>query len=94
MYLCKIAVSDKLGKAYELQNVPDRSGIFIHSGNFAGAVDIGLKSDVEGCILVGNSFINNDNQFELLESLKARQFFMSFMKGEDFYINIINNDSK
>lgn len=39
--------------AYQVQNVSGRSGILIHAGNFAGAKDIGYKSDVEGCILLG-----------------------------------------
>lgn len=36
-----------------LQNVPNRSHILIHHGNFAGDVKKGWKSDVEGCILIG-----------------------------------------
>lgn len=41
------------GRVYELQDVPGRSAILIHYGNWAGDESLGFVSDVEGCILVG-----------------------------------------
>ncbi len=38
---------------YELHSVPDRSEIRIHSGNFAGDASKGLRTDDQGCILLG-----------------------------------------
>lgn len=38
---------------YHLRDVPDRGGILIHPGNFAGDVREGFASDVRGCILIG-----------------------------------------
>jgi hypothetical protein len=38
---------------YELVGVPDRSEIRVHSGNFAGDASQGLRTDVQGCILIG-----------------------------------------
>lgn len=47
-YLCPLAWSDRYQQLMpRLLHVPDRTGILIHSGNFAG--------DTHGCILVGKS---------------------------------------
>jgi peptidoglycan hydrolase-like protein with peptidoglycan-binding domain len=47
---------------YELQNVPGRTGIFIHEGNY--------YSDSVGCILLGSSFadINGDGEQDVTSS--------------------------
>lgn len=48
--------SNKLQKyAFRLQNVPDRTGILIHSGSFAGDVTRGYRADLLGCISLGAS---------------------------------------
>lgn len=38
---------------YQLQNVPDRSAIEIHPANWAGDVEQGWYSDLQGCICLG-----------------------------------------
>ena len=38
---------------YEVKDVPGRTAILIHAGNFAGDTTRGLRSDVQGCILLG-----------------------------------------
>lgn len=43
----------KFGFAFEVLQVPKRSGILIHGGTFAGSKDLGQKANSEGCILVG-----------------------------------------
>lgn len=40
---------------YELQDVPGRSDILIHKGNWCGDVELGYASNVEGCILLGRA---------------------------------------
>lgn len=47
--------SPKFGNTVWVQDVPGRSEILIHSGNFAGDRHKGLRTDVDGCILVGKS---------------------------------------
>lgn len=57
--------SSKNGFVIELKNVPNRSFIQIHSGNFT--------SQIEGCILVGESIkdINNDSVPDVTNSKKS-----------------------
>lgn len=38
---------------YRLLDVPKRSGILIHAGNFAGDRSLGLRTDLLGCIALG-----------------------------------------
>jgi hypothetical protein len=40
---------------YLLSDTTPRQGILIHVGNYAGDVAAGLRSDTEGCILLGMS---------------------------------------
>jgi len=54
--------SEKYGKHFHLQNVPDRSMILIHSGNY--------YTQTQGCILVGSGYedINQDGITDVKES--------------------------
>ncbi len=54
--------SEKYGTHFQLLNVPDRSMILIHSGNY--------YSQTQGCILIGSSYqdINQDNVRDIIES--------------------------
>lgn len=38
---------------YRLHNVPGRAGILFHAGNYGGDKAKGMKSEIEGCILLG-----------------------------------------
>jgi hypothetical protein len=53
---------------YLLKNVPDAKGIRIHVGNFAGNIDLGFVSDVEGCIVLGRAIM----MLGISESKQAR----------------------
>jgi hypothetical protein len=59
-------VSPTKGKCFLLQNVPGRSVVEMHSGNYAA----GKKVDTEGCILPGTRFvdINTDGNLDIAES--------------------------
>lgn len=54
--------------SYHILDVPNRSNILIHQGNFAGDVSKGYLSNVEGCILVGRYFGIMRNQLAVLVS--------------------------
>jgi len=45
----------KFGMVYELQDVPGRTGILLHRANWAGDVEKGLHSDLEGCLTIGEA---------------------------------------
>ena len=55
--------------AFHVKNVPGRSEILIHIGNFAA----GMKVDTQGCILPGLRFvdINGDGILDIADSRKA-----------------------
>ncbi len=52
-YVCRPYSSRKFPDVYEVKDVPGRTAILIHAGNFAGDTARGLKSDVQDCILIG-----------------------------------------
>ena len=47
---------------YIVSNVPNRSYILLHRGNYCGSVKDGYKTDVEGCILLGKDFARDNKQ--------------------------------
>jgi hypothetical protein len=62
-YQCRYSFSPKFLKyTYEILNVPKRSGIRIHSGNYF--------FQIQGCILLGTSYsdINKDGKVDVLNS--------------------------
>lgn len=72
----------KLRYAYLLQNVPNRTGIFIHSGNFF--------FDIEGCILLGTGYkdINKDGKVDIINSTVTVKKFDDLMDKKDFILII------
>lgn len=66
-YIAQKHTSPTKGKCIELLNVPLRSNILIHIGNFT--------SDIRGCILVGDSArdINSDGTYDVTNSRRTLQ---------------------
>lgn len=52
IYKCKKIASTSLGECFEIQNVPNRTFIRGHAGNFT--------SDILGCILFGEALLDFD----------------------------------
>ena len=51
--------SQTFGHIYGVEDVPGRSLIRIHQGNYAGSINPRTgRSDIRGCILVGKEFID------------------------------------
>ena len=69
--------SPRFGKSLWLQDVPNRSEILIHRGNF--------YTDILGCILIGKdlSDINNDGVIDVTQSVKADNELMSYLNELD-----------
>ena len=76
-YQCAITQSPRYGKAYEVKNVPNRSHILFHAGNWA--------KDTQGCILLGLS----RDDVRLFESRKAVAMFMQLMNKQQFELEIL-----
>lgn len=68
---------------YEIKNVPNRSGIRIHSANYA--------SQLNGCIALGTQLtdINKDGELDTTNSKIAISAFEGFMLKKSFTLTII-----
>jgi hypothetical protein len=80
--------SPRFGKIYGVEKVPRRSVIRIHSGNLAGDTLKGLKSHVEGCILLGKRWGNINGQLAIMNSRPTLRLFMEKMDMEPFTLSI------
>jgi hypothetical protein len=88
-YLCLPHNSPKFGRVYLLSDVPGRSEILFHKGNWAGDVAKGYKSDSEGCILLGSYVtINEHGQKMVANSRPAFNRFLSIAAGASFKLEI------
>lgn len=81
--------SPKFGQIYEVQNVPGRTAILIHSGNVAGDESKGYNSHVEGCILLGLNKGKVGGQKAVQQSRAAITQFNEKMRGQPFTLSVI-----
>lgn len=82
-YLCKwVFKLGKFGWVYEIQNVPNRLGILLHSGNFF--------YDSLGCILLGYNYndINSDGIIDIINSRQSLADFIKAMNKQTFTLTI------
>lgn len=91
-FLVELKDLPKHGKCYELQGTAPRTAILLHVGNFAG--DPPMKSDSEGCLLLGNAIGEIGGQTALLSSRDAYARFMADMNGESFHLYISWKNTK
>lgn len=87
-YLVRWHNSPKFGLVPWLQQVPERSAILMHSGNFAGDTRKGWRSDVLGCIEFGYKVAMMNGQRAVLNSRSTRDTFTRLMGGMEFYLTI------
>lgn len=87
-YECKTRTSPRFGLVYWIQKVKDRSFILIHSGNWAGDINKGLKTHVNGCILLGLNRGTLMGQLAVLNSRLAVNQFMREMEYKPFTLKI------
>ena len=75
--------SPKFGKCFHLQDVPGRSEILIHKGNY--------NKDTHGCILVGmdRADINGDGVTDVIESSLAMDKLQNVITEDIFTLIII-----
>lgn len=70
------------------EQIANRGGFRIHSGNFAGDKAKGLRSDSLGCPLLGYQFGRMDNQRAVLVSRPCVADFIKFMEFKPFTLEI------
>lgn len=87
-YNVEVRLSNKYGRIYWVRNVPNRTYILIHSGNFAGDISKGYKSHVMGCILLGKTMGYLGGQRAVLNSRITVRAFMEEMEYEPFKLRI------
>lgn len=93
-YEVVIRESPKFGLTYWVRNVPNRSYILIHSGNFAGDKEKGFKTHVYGCILLGQKHGWLGEQRAVLNSRITVRRFMQHMGNGKFKLKIIGGKTK
>ncbi|MFW5490414.1 MAG: DUF5675 family protein [Desulfovibrio sp.] len=90
-YTCELVNSPRFGRVYEVKDVPGRTHILIHPGNFAGDVDSGLRSDSEGCILLGLRRAVFNGQPGIASSRLALQMLTDFLDGQPFSLDVVSS---
>lgn len=75
--------SPKFGKCFHVQDVPGRSEILIHKGNY--------NKDTHGCILIGmgHADINDDGTIDVIESTHAMDKLQNVITEDVFTLIII-----
>ncbi len=73
---------------YHLLEVPSRTDVEIHAGNFCGDTSKGLKSDVLGCIILGQGQGEIEGQWAVRNSKEAVQDFETTLGGQSFMLSI------
>lgn len=86
-YLCKKVISPHRGEVYQVMDVPNRTAILIHKGNWT--------TDSLGCILVGEQFEDTINTkiHKVITSVMSsghafHELFMRVNKAEHFKLVI------
>jgi len=82
-YICKRVNSPKYGNTFEITNVPNRTHVLLHSGNWA--------RDTKGCILLAEQFEVLNGEPAVAQSKKGYTEFMNKVKDKDeFTLKIYN----
>jgi hypothetical protein len=84
-------LSPRLHKhTYRLKNVKGRDGVLIHSANLVGDSTKGFKTQLQGCIAMGEKLGYMMGQKALLSSRPAVTAFEMFLNFEPFILEIKN----
>lgn len=87
-YKVLLRESPKYGITYWISNVPNRSFILQHSGNWCGNVEKGYKTHTNGCQLFGKYMGELQGQKAVLLSRATLKKFMAVMVGEPYLLKI------
>lgn len=87
-YEVELRRSPKFGLTYWIKDVPKRSYILQHTGNYAGDKTKGFKTHTYGCQLLGKYRGILGNQKAVLLSRPTIREFIKAMKGEPYKLLI------
>jgi hypothetical protein len=88
VYNVRLVDSKKFGRVYLIENVPDRSAILMHAGNYAGDTRKKYRSDVLGCQEFGKKVVIMEGQRAVINSRSTRDEFMQLLNGQNFKLHI------
>ena len=89
-YKCVLHYGRKFKNVYILIDVPDRGGILIHNGTWAGDVRKGYRTHTLGCMIIGSKIGRYKNQLAIFNSRYTLRRFMNVMKKKPFILNVID----
>lgn len=92
-YTVKWWKSPSKGWCYRVYGVPNRNYILIHSATFAGDHTKGLRTDLLGCIALGQQRGTYKGQRGIFISRPAVRFFNETMNKQDFILEVKNAES-
>jgi hypothetical protein len=81
-YQCKPFNGEKFKNVYEVCNVPGRSAILIHVGNY--------EKDTSGCVLVGLGVDPARSAPMIMKSTNAMHMLRGLIGGNDFELEVVN----
>jgi len=88
-YNMDVVKAGKFGLVYWVRNVPGRTSILIHSGNWAGDTSKGLRTHSHGCVLVGMKRGILLGQRAILDSFIARTKLLENTALKPLNINVV-----
>lgn len=91
-YRCTWHKSPRFGWTYWVRNVPDRSGILFHAGNWAGDTSHGYRTHSWGCILLGRRRgMLKGQQAVLASRLAVRDFYDACERAPEIELVILED---
>lgn len=91
VYECRWTLSVRFKRfMYQLDDVPDRTGIRIHSANFMGDDTKRYRKQLNGCIALGEKIGEMGGQRALLVSAPAIRQFETLMAKKPFILEVID----
>lgn len=91
-YTCEVTFSNRFQRdLYQVNNVENRNSVRIHPANWAGDTFKGKKSDLEGCIGLGEGIsVDDKGQKIIIDSKIAIADFMATLNNQPFTLIISN----
>jgi len=87
IYTCTPRVTSR-GKHFILSDTKHRSYILTHSGNYCGDKELGKRSEILGCILVGMALAKFDGQKVIARSREAMDKLVKYTEFKPFMLEI------